>query len=529
MKIKSILNNVDNSNAAMLLESEWNDLTFTQKDQINLIERELSPIFAQLSKQLLTERELTIDEIEAIFDKAVTRANDEGNRTSLGKTKDLVALPITAAKMLDNKINDLGKTIQNSEPVKDFDNKFDKLKGDIVSKNGDKKVVRMLQFLSDKAKEHPTATVLIIGVLTAAAAVLTGPAGGAAAGFITNAIGKLLQGEKLSTAVGTSAKTAIYGYLAGLAFKWVSKEILENIAMADFAELEAMEKSMQQANEAAVKADALAKNPELAKFLGMDNINNLKMSGNINNFHYNYDVFLTPESTMRFENLQQAVSATETFSKDYYTQVSKMHEFLSNLQNGPDQNAMRASFDVLDQMAEAGKHLSAEQLSKYVGLADKMDDKILLLGKASEFIGGIIQASVQQAGIIKKNMHKSKPAEKPAEEEIAKESLENNDDIMNEGIFSSAVEKIKNAGKNITQIVTKDKLDKAWKKAGSPTDSNEIKKILSIYFSKNITDELLISDSDPLNIKKLNDLSDEIKFHDESLGIIEYLKNKITA
>jgi hypothetical protein len=494
MKIKSILNEVNNSNAALLLENEWNDLTFKQKDQINLIEKELKPLFDSLSKELLIERDLTVDEIGAIFDNAVIKANElGGNRTAVGKIKDITVLPLKTAQALDNKINELGKTIQNSEPVVNFDAKFEKLKVDITEKNGNKKVVQMLQFLSDKAKKHPTATVFIIGIITAAGAILAGPAGGAAAGFIMNAVGKLLQGEKLSTAVGTSAKTAIYGYLAGLTFKWISSEVLENIALSGHNDIDVAEKAFLQAQEEAVKSSAIASNPDLASVLKADNITNLTYSGNINNFHFNYDLMVTPENSEKVSAIFELMKSQESFSKGYYESASKLHELLSGIQQSPQQESYRAAWDILEKMKEAGKTLSYENLSKVVDMGDSLYDKMAALGKASKFIGGIIQASIQQSSIAKKSMHDVSKAEHVEETGPRNESLNTDEEVLEESnFFSAAVEKIKKAGENVSNIITRDNLIKAWKKAGKPVDSVKIKELLSQYFTKQISHDLVV-------------------------------------
>ena len=60
---------------------------------------------------------------------------------------------------------------------------------------------------------------IAVGILTTVAAFAGGPMGGAAAGLILRSTKDLLQGEKLSTAVGKSVKTAAYGAPAGMVLK----------------------------------------------------------------------------------------------------------------------------------------------------------------------------------------------------------------------------------------------------------------------------------------------------------------------
>jgi hypothetical protein len=44
---------------------------------------------------------------------------------------------------------------------------------------------------------------------------------------------------------------------------------------------------------------------------------------------------------------------------------------------------------------------------------------------------------------------------------------------------TKGIDKLKTVGKNLTTSVTADKLNSAWKKAGSPTDSKEVAKVLT--------------------------------------------------
>jgi hypothetical protein len=52
-------------------------------------------------------------------------------------------------------------------------------------------------------------------------------------------------------------------------------------------------------------------------------------------------------------------------------------------------------------------------------------------------------------------------------------------EIINEGVLDKVKGKISQIGKNLTTKVTSDKLMQAWKKAGSPTDSDMVAKVLS--------------------------------------------------
>ena len=189
-------------------------------------------------------------------------------------------LPVDIAKAVDKKINELGRMAQNAGPVKNMDAKFEELKKKIGDK--DSKIVAGVKRVSDWAKDNPGKASLAVGILTTVAAFAGGPAGGAAAGLVLRASKDLLQGEKLSTAVGKSAKTAAYGALAGMAFNYLTDDMIGHMASASEAEADAMMNGFEQANfdEAVSKAAADAGFDKGV----LDGAMMHKSSGNINGF-----------------------------------------------------------------------------------------------------------------------------------------------------------------------------------------------------------------------------------------------------
>ena len=193
-----------------ILTESWQELTEAQQVHLNRWEKELWPMLEQYTR--LAEATLTPDQIKSIFKGAEQSAMAGGNNTSmLGKAGKIAKLPVDMAKKIDQKINQLGKMAQDAGPVQNADAKFEKLKADIKSKNSDSKVVKGIEAVSNWAKENPGKATLGVAILTTIAAFAGGPAGGAAAGLILRSTKGLLQGEKLSTAVGKSAKVAAYG------------------------------------------------------------------------------------------------------------------------------------------------------------------------------------------------------------------------------------------------------------------------------------------------------------------------------
>ena len=213
-----------NLKSATILNEGWQDLTESQRLYVGRWEKELWPLLEEYTR--LAEATLTATQIQDIFKGAEAQANASGNNRNLlgkaGAAAGAVAkLPVDVAKKIDAKINELGKMAQNSGPVKNADAKFEQLKKDITAKNSDSKIVQGIEKVSEWAKENPGKASLAVGILTTSAAFAGGPLGGAAAGLILRSTKELLQGEKLSSAVGKSVKTAAYGAIAGWALNGI--------------------------------------------------------------------------------------------------------------------------------------------------------------------------------------------------------------------------------------------------------------------------------------------------------------------
>lgn len=229
-----------------ILNEGYETLTETQKHVLGRFETELWPLLEDL--KTLFEQNLTPQQIQAIFTNAEQVAMDSGaNRTGLGKAGDAVAagakLPRQVLTAVNDKVNELGKLAKNSGPVQNADQKFRELKQKIAAENPDNKIVKAVQQVSDWAKENPGKATLAVGILTATASILTGPGGGAAAGFLLRSTKDLLQGEDLSTATGQALKTAAIGALVGVVadqvggfFQGARAEVIdaENFARVDY-------------------------------------------------------------------------------------------------------------------------------------------------------------------------------------------------------------------------------------------------------------------------------------------------------
>ena len=525
-----------NSKTAQILKEGFQDLTETQIVYLNRWEKELWPLVEQYVNE--AAQQLTPDQIQDIFKGAESVADASGeNKNTLGKAAGAVGaaakLPIDIAKKVDAKINELGKMAQNAGPVKNMDQKFEQLKKDITANNSDSKIVQGIQKVSDWAKENPGKASIAVGVLTTIAAFAGGPMGGAAAGLVLRASKDLLQGEKLSTAVGKSVKTAAYGALAGMAIQGLTDNMIDNIATGSEAEADAMLDGFEKANFQASVDGAAAEAGLDAGVL--DGAMNYSSEGNINGFYYNYDFTMTADQVEKFKALKDAVTNSKTFSPEFYKAAGELHGFLST--------AQQANTD-LSALARTIANIPKDVLT-----GDQMDAAIAVLDNADEAIEKIMAvgggaASAAQGALAtvddnNKKMHKVKPIDpeekkqlelslkggedSPADDKVAVRGTESVDfsndmDVLFDewlreadpaqgelplnnpnttgakvkrgfgnlvkgakGAVSKAAGKVKAGAKELTSNVTAAKLNSQWKKMGEPTDAGSIYNLLTTF------------------------------------------------
>ena len=160
----------------------------------------------------LREAALTADQIQNLFKEIEAGATAGGdNRTMLGKGKD-------AASAVNKAWEDLKTKMQDSGPVKGFDQKV----SDALSKIGmgaaepefNGQVNKWVQKYRDFAKKHPIAQGAIYATLIALAGITGAGIGGAAALGLLKMSDQLLQGKRFSSAAYSGAKTGILAFAA---------------------------------------------------------------------------------------------------------------------------------------------------------------------------------------------------------------------------------------------------------------------------------------------------------------------------
>lgn len=394
--------------------------------------REIHPVLVEVA--------LDPDKIQQLFaqaEKSVSAAG--GNRTALGKGADAVSAG--AEKLRDFWYNKLGAALQNSAPVKMFDEKFEELKTKVAAKNP--KLAAALGKYKQFAEANPKLQKFLFSVAaTLATTVGISAAGGIAAGAgavalgagaataIVNVVDKLLQGEKLSTAVGRGATAGI----AAGATAWLGAKAAELLG-------------------GLIQGAVKQFGPSLHSYTFTNGITGASLSA-----------YGKPEDVAKFADLIGQI-------QDYSTAGNKFAA-TEAAQKLVDLQKMMASPEYLQQIDAIKQNM---KLAGQIGRAALQTNKVL---------GTLLTAFL------------SAKAGKAAADVGKKESVYRQQRPLSEGqvyLVFSKIEKFEiiteaeaepekgflgRVKDNLLNKVTADKLNKAWQRAGSPTDSNELAQFL---------------------------------------------------
>ena len=418
------LTDIDSTHRNLITEG-WNDTRLTLLETQHIIP------FVSSIERYIVEAQLTPDQISQLFTSVEQGATAAGsNRTMVGKGKD-------AASFINKKIDELGAQLKKAGPVKNADAKFNQLKDKIGAT--DSKVAKAIQGVSDWAKENPGKASIAVAVLTAAAAMSGGPMGGAVAGFVARATKDLLQGADLSTAVGKAAKTGIIGAFAGLGLEKIGDMLGDALVWGKD------------------KID-----PALMRFkwnLTTDSYNGTTFSARVSG---------TPEDIKPIKAIwDQATGALE--SKNYAefdSTWAKLNTALDEFENPWPMDVERARA-AWDSNTQAFRKVMDGVAAGVQGAAQSSDDK----KESTQFnpiqIETIIEWCDQSPAVML--------TEGPLDS--IKKGAATAGGAIKKGATAVGAKAAK-VGKNMTTKVTADKLNSAWKKAGSPTDSDAVANIL---------------------------------------------------
>jgi hypothetical protein len=455
-----------------ILSESCEGLTEDQRRVVEGIYNEFVPL---IKHTIILEKTLTADQINQLFTNIEQGATDAGgNRTMLGKGIDFT-------KKADSVINSVGKWLQNTAPVKGFDQKFENLKASVSEKFPN--VAKQLSALGDLARDNPGKTAAIIGVMTSIASFAGTPAAGAAVGYALRGAVELLKGEKLSTAIGKGLKTAAYGWLAGKAFELIGDAV-----------------------SAGVKA---VTSPFSPKLMQIDMTHIAEQTG----MPFSYEsvsAFGKPEDIKQLQGI--FTKASEAFNAGNYAaaeagfqQAAQLNDYMNSM----------------DYFLDAGISNIMDQQQTIAQMQQGVSE--LMKGLASVAQGAAAGATAyDKSGKPVDDKGQPVTGEKPAAKQgqrveptlgTPKEALiyhlrpltesqvylmfskitARNDQLLTEGLLmekddpaapkqgfmQKVMGKVGEFGKNLTTKVTASKLNSAWKSAGSPTDSDELADFLT--------------------------------------------------
>jgi hypothetical protein len=422
-----------------LITEQWNDHRWMLIEQ-----KHIAPFVASLEKYI-TEAQLTPDQIKSLFTSVEKQATDSGsNRTAVGKGVD-------ATKWINNKINELGASLAKSGPVTNLDQKVEDLKTKIAAK--DTKTVQVIQSISDWAKANPGKASIAVGVLTAAAAMVGGPLAGAVGGFLSRATKDLLQGSKLSTAVGKSVKTAAIGALAG--------GVADTVGLGgEPPGATATDTAGSQGYQGYRNADTVGLGGDPAGATATDTATTAT------------DTATTAANSVTF-------GGSNPFDKD---EIIKVAADAAKASGGDEWEIKTA---VQNYLIDQPQYAS-------VGNAGTFNDQVnLLIDAGLQGKGALadIASKVTMESIILSQRQVIKLTEgimdtiKGTGASLAGKAKTSAANVVKKGVGAA-----QQAGKNITTKITADKLLSAWKKAGAPTDSNKVYQVLK---SAGVNDETM--------------------------------------
>lgn len=421
---------------------------------------------------MLTEATLSQDQISNVFKAAQDVAQQSGDfLTKTGKVGQAAKVSTGLAKQINDRLNKLARQAQDTGPIQGIDRAIVEAKKKLAdSLGGDSsRVIAMVDKLATAARGNPGKSAFLVGMLTVAAAVAGGPAGGAAVGFVLRAGKDILTGEQLSTAVGRSLKTAGIGALVGVAL-----EPLGNMVSG------ALESDVEQVR-SQVTGDTLFK------------VEMTEISDGGKTWISEQPMLMRPEDYQQYQNLMAEVST-------YNQQLQQLMDTMLP-QGVPTNAAEQANWDQLlrwqEQISDfkdtelasfTSKITNPDYIASIQGAIDQQVDNsaIALL---QQNIGSVIQA-VGQAVSQEVANAKDQPDKEQVSDSVDHELAmlkrrsgialtEAEQQAINEISRQDIKKAAKAVGREAGQKITARKLQKLWKKAGSPTDSREIVDLLT--------------------------------------------------
>lgn len=440
------------SKGSVLLESVCHNLTKEQRRVVEGIYKTFEP---------LMEAALNPAQIQQIFQQVEQGATAAGgNRTLAGKGVD-------TAKQVNDTINKVGTWLQNTTPVQGFDAKFEQLKQSVRSKMGeDSKIIQGIDKLGQLAKDNPGKTAAIIGILTTIASFAGTPAAGAVVGGILRGTTELLKGEKLSTTIGKGLKGAAYGWMIGKSLQEIGGLLRDGISFVADKLYPGVTHVTQIVNNRLLW-DVALKDSDVKTLSGLQQAASKAMFANDPNYTALYNKaadFVT--KTVNQPGYYDEIVKNAASADKFYSAANAAAQTMKGIGAGA-QGAVTATAGS-KQQAESRTYTPEQvtALFEHIVIAQKLSTQLQegiwddiksgtgkTLGQVAGVAGKAARATTQQVGQgIKTGAAKA---------------------------VGAVANKLQQVGHNIATKTTADKLQSAWKAAGSPTDSEAIIDLLT--------------------------------------------------
>jgi len=439
----------------------------------------------------LIEATLTAQQIGQVFGEVEKTASAGGdNKTAIGKAAGAVGTAAKggaeALKKANEILNQAGTWLKNTTPVQNFDQKFNDLKQQVTDKLGgeDSKIVQQVQKLGQLAKDNPGKTAAIIGVLTVLAGLAAGPVGGMVAGQVLRGASELIQGKDLSTAIGKGAKTAAIGAVAGGVGDAIAGDEVGAAAGSGTGGDLTIDPSAQAAT------DKL-----LEKYPPNEYTYTAGGGGNITITDADGNVVATQNISRTGLNGQQFVDYAQNNSGATADAASPQQ---------PPSNTAPATADAEPASGSASADQSgvtADQIRSHPAYQAEIE-------RSGDNVEGRKAASLKARAAMAKGESIYRQTRPLSEGQVY--FLFNRVETLNEGPLwdklkdqgKKAADAVKSkaaeVGSNLTNKVTASKLNAAWKKADSPTDSNELADFLK---QQGISDDVIQQVYQTMNIE----------------------------
>lgn len=430
--------------------------TLGLKDQyFETWEREIHPT--------LCEAALSTDQIMQMFADVEKGASATGkNRTLLGKGKD------TAGTISDAWFNKFGAMLKKSAPVAAADAKFKELKNKIRAANPDSKVIAAIDKYAEYAEKHPAMQKFLLAIVGSIAAALgVAAAGGIAAGAlaigtgtgvavgIVNIADRLLKGEDLSTAVGRGGTAGLTAGLTAAAVAKVAgffKDTLANIQQGKEVHVITVNPGTPMAQQLnMLPKDSQAYNNLVQKWLDA----NASSAGG-------FDTLMDPNSPAN-KAIKAAQTGIDTLIKKVADTAYQEACITAAQQAGDAAAPIADAIKGITTLQQAITPVASALAGQAAGNAAKesvyVQARPLSEGQVYLLFNRIVAQELTEAPAF---LNKLGAAVKGGVKGAA-------------GVVG---DKLKQVGKNLTNKTTSDKLRTAWTKAGSPTDSDAVYKLL---------------------------------------------------